>query len=123
MPLINSEPSDFDRELTLLENAGLSVSKRGRVEERFYTEMLNGGLSPEEVVATIGNILNQGENSSVKLAAAKMALSMYMHPAFVPTKERDRVEAPSITINVSGGNLQLNNVLRPQNNFEESKIV
>lgn len=123
MPLINSEPSDFDRELTLLENAGLSVSKRGRVEERFYNEMLNGGLSPEEVVATIGNILNQGENSSVKLAAAKMALSMYMHPAFVPTKERDRAEVPSITINVSGGNLQLNNVLRPQNNFEESKIV
>ena len=123
MPLINSEPSDFDRELTLLENAGLSVSKRGRVEERFYNEMLNGGLSPEEVVATIGNILNQGENSSVKLAAAKMALSMYMHPAFVPTKERDRVEAPSITINASVGNLQLNSVLRPQNNFEESKIV
>ena len=120
MPLINQNQTDFDKELALLNSAGIST-KKGGIEERFNTEMLNGGLGPEEIVATVGAIMNSGENSSVKLAAAKLALSMHMHPAFVPRKESDRPELPQININIAGGNVQLATVLRPQNNFEEGK--
>lgn len=117
MPLIDATPSDFDKEIALLESVGVNTGRKGRVEDRFSAEMLNGGLSPEEIVAVIGNILNNGENSSVKLAAAKTALSMYMHPAFVPRKEAERAEAPVINISIAGGNVQLANVLRPTSTF------
>ncbi len=119
MPLINNEPTAFDREIQLLESSGISVKSKERIEDRFHSQMLDGGLSPEEVVYTISRILAEGENSSVKLAAAKMALSMYMHPAFVPRKESERAEAPVINISIAGGNVQLANVLRPT----EQKVI
>ena len=119
MPLINSDPTSFDKEMELLNAVGVSTGRKGSVENRFSAEMLNGGLGPEEIVATIGGIMNAGENSSVKLAAAKLALAMFMHPAFVPSKERERQEAPVINISIAGGNVQLANVLRPIDSYKE----
>ncbi len=116
MPLINSNPTSFDREIQLLEAAGITAEKKKPVEERFFDEMLKGGLTPEEIVSTLSAIMNSGENSSVKLAAAKMGLSMYMHPAFVPRKEAETKQMPVINISIAGGNVQLNQVLRPVEN-------
>jgi hypothetical protein len=112
-------PTNFDREVALLNKVGIETGRKlDSVEERFNYEMMNGGLSPEEIVGTISQVMNSGENAGVKLAAAKLALSMHMHPAFVPRKEAEKKETPVITINIGGGNLELGNILRPQTTIQ-----
>ena len=113
MPLI--QQTNFDKEVALLQAVGISTGKNGSIEERFQQELLNGGIAPEDIVAKISEIMESGENSSVKLAATKVAMQLYMHPAFVPRKESEKKEAPSIVINVSGGDVKLQNILTPQN--------
>lgn len=113
MSLISTNPTSFDREVALLNKAGVTVAKQGDIESRFMREMESGGLTPEDICATIAGIMNNGENSNVKLSAAKMALSMHMHPAFVPRKEAERKEAPVINLHISGGDVKIQQILTP----------
>ncbi len=107
--------SEFNKELAILGEAG--VTEKPKIENTFYTEMRNGGLGPEEIVSCISEIMNSGAQQSTKLAAARLALSMWMHPGFVPRKEAEQKQQPNISINISGGEVKLQNILTPSNNF------
>lgn len=106
--------SDFGKELSILEGAGVITKKINKVEDDFINLMEISGLSKEEVLGTVAAIMNNGQSDSVKLIAAKTALQIYMHPAFVPRKEMDRAERPVINFNISGGDVKLQAILTPQ---------
>ena len=106
--------TSFDKELAILENTGVVTRKENKVEEDFLKLMEMSGLSKDEVLGTIAQVMANGSSDSVKLIAAKTALQMYMHPAFVPRKEMDRADRPIINFNISGGDIKMQNILTPQ---------
>lgn len=113
MALIN-RPNPYQTEMALLESAGIVV-KREKPEDTFLSAMDGAGLTPEAILGQISAIMACGENDGVKLAAAREALKLYMHPAYVDLrKKEDAAQNTSITFNIQGENVQLNNVLRPK---------
>jgi len=112
MPLIKPDTS-FDEEMLLLQETGIIKRKTDKVEDRFYSGMADAGLTPEEILGVISQVMNSGQSDGIKLAAAKTALQIYMHPAFVPRRESDRNESPVINFNISGGDVKLQQILTP----------
>lgn len=104
-------------EVQLLKNSGIIKNIDG-LEANTVDLMGQVGLGMSTVLTRIAMILESGETDSVKLAAAKLALSLHMHPAFVPKKTSEEKSNPAIIFNIStpaGAKTEVNmaNVLVP----------
>jgi hypothetical protein len=120
MPLINSQRSEEFKllpEVELLKRSGI-IKSTDCIESRFLEQMQEVGLDSKSILARIAILMDGAENDGVKLAAAKLALQMYMHPALVSSKNDTSRNSPQINfqINVPAGSatqLDLNGILKP----------
>jgi hypothetical protein len=96
MPLIRTETQEnFRTELDILRSSGVIKTTEG-IEGHFLELMQGCGLDAASILSRVAIIMDSGETDSAKLAAAKLALSLYMHPALVAPKTAARVEQPTI---------------------------
>lgn len=122
MPLIN--PSLANRvapsvtpEVELLRRAGI-LKPEDSLESSMITQMQEVGLSTKNVLSQLAILMTGAETDSVKLAAIREALKLYMHPAFVQNRNKeDRVPAViQFQINTPAGaqtQINLGSILRP----------
>jgi len=96
MPLIRTETQEnFRTEIDILKSSGVIKSSEG-IEGHFLEIMQGCGLDAASILSRVAIIMDSGETDSTKLAAAKLALSLYMHPALTPPKTVAKSEQPTI---------------------------
>lgn len=110
--VINGRGSNYSPEVELLRKSGIIKTGDG-IEGHFIDIMNEVGLSPTNILTRIGMIMDSGESDGVKLAAAKMALQLHMHPAIVPTKIKEEQQRPNITFVIQSPQVNMQNVLSP----------
>lgn len=114
MPSLLS-PGSFTRELAVLEKAGLGDGRatKPKIEEQFLEIMEVCGLDKTAVMCKLADLMESGEMESTKIAAIRLALSLYMHPAFVQKDKVNTGEHPTVIFNFSDSNVNLNQMLTP----------
>jgi hypothetical protein len=138
MGLIKPVPEDFGEtplakssanlrpEIELLRKSG--VIKRGDgIEGHFVEVMAEVGLDPRSILSRIAVVMDSGESDGVKLQAARLAASFYMHPALVPQVSKTDKTTPQITFVVQSPQVSMNAVLGvpqgPQNSDEVVEVT
>ena len=87
-------------EIELLKKSGIIKTSDG-IEGHFIDLMNQVGLSPTSVLTRLAMIVEGGETDGVKLGAIKLALSLHMHPAFVPKNKDEAKVNPTIVFNIA----------------------
>jgi hypothetical protein len=112
--------AEYSREIELLKKSGVIKDSQG-IEGHFIKLMDEVGLDPRSVLARVAIIMDSGESDGVKLAAAKMALQLHMHPAMVARAKDEKANAPAITFVINSPQVNMQNVLVPGGSANQTK--
>ena len=112
----------YASEVALLQQAGL-IKSGSTIESKIIEEMQDVGLATRNVLAQIAILMQGAENDATKLAAAKLAMSLYMHPALVSSKERMNQAQPIINFEIkvpegSTATVNLDKILNPSGTID-----
>lgn len=115
----------YNLETELLKRSGI-IKTRDGIEGHFLEQMAEVGLDSRSVLTRVAMIMDGGESDGVKLAAARLALTLHMHPALVPRGNKDTNQAPNITfvVNTPEGSktpLNMQAVITPNYTTEDDK--
>ena len=113
MGRLNVSTKGYETELAILDRKGIVKTGKG-IEHKFAEIMQDIGLDPRSTMAQLAFLMNSGESDAIKLAAVKFVTQLWMHPAVVQNRSADNDTRPQITFVVEGSNVQINNVLTPQ---------
>lgn len=121
-PAINGNlpRAGFSPEIELLKKSGIVKTTDG-IEGHFLDIMSEVGLDARSILSRLAVIMDSGESDGAKLGAIKLATMLHMHPAVVVARNKEERSTPSITFVVQSPQVNMQNVLAPNQNFDQKQ--
>lgn len=109
---VESLPSqEFARELAVLQKSGFF--KENSIEELFARDLNTVGLDRRSILSKLAALTEGADSDSVRLAAIKTVMQLWMHPGIVTRKESSSQNGNNVTFVINSPNVNMQNVLTP----------